>query len=83
MSRENVDLLRRGFDAWNRDDLAAVLALLSQDFEFRPDPDYFDLEPVYRGHDGFRAFGRSGGMPGSRSRFASSGWSTWATAPWR
>ena len=56
MSQESVNLLLRGIDAWNRADLAATLELMSDDFEFRPTRDFFDLDPVYRGHDGWRRF---------------------------
>ena len=57
MSQENVDLLSRGLDAWNRADLAATLELLSEDFEFRPMRGlFFDIDPVYRGHDGWNRF---------------------------
>jgi ketosteroid isomerase-like protein len=56
MSQESVEVLRRGIDAWNRGDLAATLALLSHEFEFRPAPDFFDLDAVYRGHEGWTRF---------------------------
>ena len=53
MSQENVELYRRGIDAFNRRDLAAFLALA--------DPDVVGISRVlaieadsYRGHDGTR-----------------------------
>jgi ketosteroid isomerase-like protein len=56
MSEENVETLRRGYDAWNRGDLEASLALVTEDFEFRPLLAFADLEPVYRGPEGFTQF---------------------------
>ena len=46
MSRENVENVRRGIDAWNRQDLEGLLALIG------PDPEYVNsptaLEPGTR-----------------------------------
>ena len=36
MSRENVDMVRRGLDAWNRGDLDAVLKLMHPEVELTP-----------------------------------------------
>ena len=36
MSRENVELLARGYAAFNEGDLAAILDLLSPEFVYRP-----------------------------------------------
>jgi ketosteroid isomerase-like protein len=58
MSQENIDLILRGYEAWNRGDLDWILDHLTDDFEFHPAPDFFDLDPVYHGHDGFRKFWR-------------------------
>jgi ketosteroid isomerase-like protein len=55
---QNVDLVLRACDAWNRSDLGETLELMTDDFEFRPVLVFFDLDPVYRGHDGWRAFWR-------------------------
>jgi hypothetical protein len=46
MSRENVELVRRGIDAWNRDDLDERLAGLTQEAEWHT------TGPVYRGREG-------------------------------
>jgi ketosteroid isomerase-like protein len=59
MSQENVELMTRGVDAWNRGDLGWILDHLTDDFEFRPTLDFFDLDPIYHGHDGWRAFWRT------------------------
>jgi ketosteroid isomerase-like protein len=56
MSRENVETFKRGFEAYNRRDVEAVLAELDPEVEWHP------LLPVllggeatvYRGHEGFR-----------------------------
>ena len=56
MSQENVEMLVRAFEAWNRDDMDAMLALVDPDFEYVPTGMFPGMEPVYRGHDGFLAF---------------------------
>jgi ketosteroid isomerase-like protein len=38
MSQENLELARRGYEAFARGDLEAVLALLDSAIEVRPDP---------------------------------------------
>ena len=66
MSQENVDLILRGHDAWNRGDLDWILNHLVDDFEFHPSLDFMGLDPAYHGHDGFR-------------RFWSTWWEAWET----
>jgi ketosteroid isomerase-like protein len=56
VSQENVELARRGYEAWNRDDLDAVLATYHQQFEFRTSGVFPGLDRVYRGREGFRRF---------------------------
>jgi ketosteroid isomerase-like protein len=46
---ENSELLRAGYDAWNRDDCQAWLELLDPDLEIRTSGVFPDLAPVYRG----------------------------------
>src|ERR1700730_6414388 len=58
MSRKNLELARASTDAWNRGDVDAVLALCHPDFEYHTSGDFLGLDPVYRGHDGFRKFER-------------------------
>ena len=36
MREEDLEALRRGYEAWNRGDLGAVLALVDPDIEWRP-----------------------------------------------
>jgi ketosteroid isomerase-like protein len=56
MAQENVDLVLRACDAWNRSDLDATIEMMTEDFEFRPALVFFDLDPLYRGHVGWREF---------------------------
>jgi ketosteroid isomerase-like protein len=58
MSRQDVKTTRAVYEAWNRGDLDRVLTLLHPDHEFRTSGVYPGLNPVYRGHDGFRKFWR-------------------------
>ena len=52
MSQENVELARRAFDAFNRRDLDAFLALM--DADVRAVPFAAAIEGDYLGHDGIR-----------------------------
>ena len=60
MSQDNVEIVRRGFDAFNRGDLAGVLS------GFHPDVVYRDAihqavegeAGALRGHDGIRQWWR-------------------------
>jgi ketosteroid isomerase-like protein len=54
LSQENVELIYRAFDALNRRDLDAYLALTDEDIEFVPRISAIEGESVYRGHDGVR-----------------------------
>jgi ketosteroid isomerase-like protein len=49
-----VELIYRAFDALNRRDLDAYLALTDEDIEFVPRISAIEGESVYRGHDGVR-----------------------------
>jgi ketosteroid isomerase-like protein len=52
MSRQNVELLHRALDAFNRRDLEAFLALMEADVEAVSR--LVAIEGDYRGHDGIR-----------------------------
>jgi ketosteroid isomerase-like protein len=52
MSRRNVELAYEAFDAYNRHDLGAFLALMHDDVEAKPR--MAAVEGPYRGHDGIR-----------------------------
>ena len=52
MSQENVEVVRRAVDAFNRDGPEAALAWLAPDVEWHDLPDLPDAE-IHRGHRGF------------------------------
>ncbi len=54
MHQENVELVRKGYDAWNRGDIAAAVALAHPDFEWVAPPDLVGA----RGGRGRADFGR-------------------------
>jgi ketosteroid isomerase-like protein len=56
MSQENVEAVRRAFEAWNTDDLDAFLAELDPEVEWHPsiEPALEGGETAYRGLDGAR-----------------------------
>jgi ketosteroid isomerase-like protein len=54
MSEENVELLHEAFDAFNRRDLDAFLALCDPDVEFISYLAQVEGGGPYRGHDGVR-----------------------------
>jgi ketosteroid isomerase-like protein len=56
MSEKNVEIVRRGIEAWNRRDLTAVLALWSTDGEIDWSRANGPLKGVYRGHQGAKTF---------------------------
>jgi uncharacterized protein len=56
MAQENVEIVRRGFDAYNRGDLEGVLETFAPEFEMRPSGRFADTAPVYRGHQGWVDF---------------------------
>src|ERR1700730_7272494 len=56
MSQENVDLVRRGLEAFNSEDMERILAFVDPDFETEV-PRELSAEPdAYRGHDGIRRY---------------------------
>ena len=61
MSRENVEVVRRVFEASARGDAETVLALYDPNVEWdasRTQPGLGEFAEVYRGHDGIRHFFR-------------------------
>jgi ketosteroid isomerase-like protein len=56
MSEENVNLIRESYEAWNRQEIQWSLERITDDFEFWPLDGFMDLEPVYRGRDGWTRF---------------------------
>jgi uncharacterized protein len=53
MSRENVEVVRAGFEAWSRGGVEAMLELADPDVEWTVRPDLPDAG-VYRGHKELR-----------------------------
>jgi ketosteroid isomerase-like protein len=58
MSREDLEAVRGAYDAWNRRDMEAMLAAFAPDFEFQTSGVFPGLDPLYRGHEGWRKFWR-------------------------
>ena len=56
MSQENVEAVRRAFEAWNADDLDAALAEVDPAVEWHPsiEPALEGGETTFRGRDGMR-----------------------------
>ena len=54
----NAELLRAGYDAWDRGDLDAWLALLDPDVVIRTSGVFPDLAPEYHGHERAAKFWR-------------------------
>lgn len=56
MSSENVEILRRGFEALNRDGVDGLLELIHPEFEATVPPE-LSVEPdTYRGHEGMMRY---------------------------
>ena len=53
MSVEDVDLVRRGFESFNRGDVEAVLDMCDPEIEWFP-PAQLSGVSTYHGHDGVR-----------------------------
>ena len=56
MSQENVEIVKRAWEAWHRDDLDANLDALHPEVELHTaiERNFEGTGSVYRGHDGFR-----------------------------
>jgi ketosteroid isomerase-like protein len=57
MSRENVEILRRAFEAWNAGDVEGILELITPETEFIPIRSVLE-GGSYRGPEGIRQFTR-------------------------
>jgi uncharacterized protein len=68
MSRENVEVVHRVYDAWNRDDLEAARSLLDPDVELRPGGFFVGMKPFYEGHPGLREWWQAAKEPWSYFR---------------
>jgi ketosteroid isomerase-like protein len=58
MSQENVELMHRAYDSFNRRDLDAFLALMDPNIEFIPYERALEGGGAYRGHSGVRSWWR-------------------------
>jgi ketosteroid isomerase-like protein len=56
MSEENVEMVRRSYEAFNRGDLEGMVADLGPRFEYVTTGAVPGTEHVYRGSEGFRRF---------------------------
>ena len=64
MSRENVEVVRSAFEAWNRDDLEGALTLIHPDAVFKvPDGVFLGIEGEFHGHTGVREYWQANKEP--------------------
>ncbi len=58
MSRENVEITGRAYEAWQRDDFEGFLSLIDPDVEWltASERELGGVTSVYRGHQGMREF---------------------------
>ena len=54
MSRANVEIVRRAFDAYTRGGIEAVLGLCDEDIVITQPPEVPGVSPQQRGHEGVR-----------------------------
>jgi ketosteroid isomerase-like protein len=54
MSQENVEVVRRGYEALNQGGVEAILAFIDPDFEMEIPPDVGPEPQTVRGHEGIR-----------------------------
>ncbi len=59
MSQENVEVVRRSFEAFNARDIDELVTLFAEDCELLPFRAQLEGN-VYRGHEGLRRFAREG-----------------------
>jgi len=59
MSLENVELVRRGFEAFNSGDIDRILAFTGDDFEIQVPPGLSAEPDTYRGRAGVRRYFQS------------------------
>jgi ketosteroid isomerase-like protein len=58
MSDQQVEIVRRALERWSRGDLEGFIEGMDPEIEWRTSGIYPDVDPVYRGHEGFRKFWR-------------------------
>jgi uncharacterized protein len=52
--RENLEIVRRGFDAFNQGGVEGILPFIHPEFEATTPPNLASEPDTYRGHDGIR-----------------------------
>ena len=56
MTSENIERVRQGLDAFNRDGVEGILPFIDPDFEATTPPDLASEPDTYRGHEGVRSW---------------------------
>jgi uncharacterized protein len=56
MSQENVEIVRRAYERWNRRDFGFVMDLAASEFEYVPGGGVVGLSGSFRGPEGFMRF---------------------------
>jgi ketosteroid isomerase-like protein len=56
MSKENLELARQGYEAWNRGDADWLMEHMTEDVEVEPLRGVGDFDKVYSGHEGWKRF---------------------------
>ena len=56
MSQENVEIVEKAWEAWNRGELDATLSLMDPELELRTTGLFPGMARGYRGHEGFARF---------------------------
>jgi ketosteroid isomerase-like protein len=69
MSQENVETLRRAYEAFSSGDMVRILAFAHPDLEVVVPPDLSAEPDTYRGHDGVRRYFQSFGDAMDEIRF--------------
>jgi len=59
LSQENVEIVRRGLEAFNSGDMERILAFAHPDFEALVPPELSTEPDSYRGHEGIRRYFQS------------------------
>jgi ketosteroid isomerase-like protein len=54
VASENVEIVKRGFEAFNRDGVDGILDFIHPEFEATTPPELASEPDTYRGHDGIR-----------------------------
>jgi ketosteroid isomerase-like protein len=54
VASSNLEIVERGFEAFNRDGVEGILPYIHPDFEATTPPDLASEPDTYRGHDGVR-----------------------------